>query len=127
MTQNVYFQQLAGIIILRFFKDYNMDRRKSQFRSSPPQPLNEVLNKYLDNIPNRKRLKRGMILSFWPEAVGDAIAKQTKEIHFEHGNLIVHVKNPIWRNEIHRQRFSITKKLNEKVGDDIVNKIVVRY
>jgi predicted nucleic acid-binding Zn ribbon protein len=101
--------------------------RNLRYRTNPPKPLNEILNKYLDNIPNRKRLKRGMILSFWPEVVGKAIAKQTERIHFEHGKLVVHVKNPAWRNEIHRQRFSITKKLNKKVGDDIIKEIVVRY
>jgi predicted nucleic acid-binding Zn ribbon protein len=101
--------------------------RYSRYGSNPPKPLNEVLNKYLDSIPNRKRLKQGMVLSFWPKAVGKAIAEQTEKVHFEHGNLIVHVKNPVWRNEIHRQRFSITKKLNKKVGDDIVKDIVVRY
>lgn len=98
----------------------------SRFRSNPPKPLSEVLNKFLDDVPYRKRLKKGMILSFWPGVVGDAIAQQARNVHFEQETLVVHVKNPVWRNEIHRQRFSIAQKLNRKVGDDIVDKIIVR-
>lgn len=99
----------------------------SRYQSNSPRPLAEVLNKYLDNIPDRKRLKRGMVLSFLPEAVGKAIAKQIEKVHFERENLVVHVRNPVWRNEIHKQRFSIIQKLNKKVGDDIVKEIIVRY
>lgn len=98
----------------------------SRFRSDPPKPLKEVLKDFLDDIPHRKRLKRGMILSLWPETVGTAIAEQTRNIHFEHGNLVVHVKNPAWRNEIHMKRYSIAKKLNDKVGEKVIKEIVVR-
>ncbi len=98
----------------------------ARFRSDPPKPLREVLTDFLDSVPHRKRLKRGMILSLWPETVGAAIAEQSRNVHFEHGNLIVHVKNPAWRNEIHMKRYSIAKKLNDKVGEKVIKEIVVR-
>ncbi|HYW35591.1 MAG TPA: DUF721 domain-containing protein [Balneolaceae bacterium] len=98
----------------------------NSFRSNPPKPLKDLLKNYLDDIPHKKRLKRGMILSLWNETVGDAIARQTTNVHFEHGNLVVHVKSPTWRNEIHMKRFGIAKKLNEQVGSEIIKEIVVR-
>lgn len=67
-----------------------------------------------------------MILSLWNQTVGKRIAEQTENVHFEHGNLIVHVKNPAWRQEIHMKRFSIAKKLNDKVDENIIKEIVVR-
>ena len=67
-----------------------------------------------------------MVLSLWEQSVGERIAEQTENVHFERGNLIVHVKNPAWRQEIHMKRYSIAKRLNEKVGEDIINEIVVR-
>ena len=58
--------------------------------------------------------------------MGERIADETENIHFEHGNLVVHVKNPAWRQEIHMKRFSIAKKLNDKVEEKIIKEIVVR-
>jgi predicted nucleic acid-binding Zn ribbon protein len=97
-----------------------------RFKSNTPKPLKDALKDFLDNYPHRKRLKRGMVLSLWEQSVGERIAEQTENVHFERGNLIVHVKNPAWRQEIHMKRYSIAKRLNEKVGEDIINEIVVR-
>lgn len=97
-----------------------------RYRSNTPKPLKDALKDFLENYPHRKRLKRGMILSLWEQTVGERIAEQTENIHFERGNLVVHVKNPVWRQEIHMKRFSIAKRLNEKVDEQIINEIVVR-
>lgn len=97
-----------------------------RYKSHTPKPLKDALKDFLDNYPHRKRLKRGMILSLWKQTVGKRIAEQTENVHFEHGNLIVHVKNPAWRQEIHMKRFSIAKKLNDKVDEKIIKEIVVR-
>ena len=98
----------------------------ARYRSNKPKPLKDALKDLLDDYPHRKRLKRGMILSLLEQTVGKRIADETENIHFEHGNLIVHVKNPAWRQEIHMKRFSIAKKLNEKVEEEIIREIVVR-
>jgi hypothetical protein len=58
--------------------------------------------------------------------VGESITEQTENIHFEYGNLVLHVKNPAWRHEIHMKRFSIAKRLNDKVGEKVIKEIVVR-
>lgn len=98
----------------------------SRYRSNSPKLLRDALKDFLDDYPHRKRLRRGMILSIWEQTVGERIAEETENIHFERGNLVVHVKNPAWRQEIHMKRFSITKRLNDKVGEKIVKEIVVR-
>lgn len=98
----------------------------ARFRTNTPKPLKELVKNYLDDVPYRKRLKRGMILSLWDESVGESIAKQTQNLRFDKGKLIMNVKNPAWRQEIHMKRYSIAKKLNEKVGEKIIKEIIVR-
>lgn len=98
----------------------------ARYQSNNPKLLKDALKDFLDDYPHRKRLKRGMILSIWERTVGERIAEQTENLHFEYGNLVLHVKNPAWRQEIHMKRFSIAKKLNEKVGEKIIKEIVVR-
>lgn len=98
----------------------------ARFRSDPPKPLSDLVKIFLDDVPHRKRLKRGMILSLWAKTVGKSITEQTENVHFEYGNLVLHVKNPAWRQEIHMKRYSIAKKLNDKVGEKVIKEIVVR-
>lgn len=96
------------------------------FNTNKPKALNDLLKDFLADMPHKKRLQRGMALSIWEETVGKKIAKQTENIHFEYGKLIIHVKNSAWRHEIHMKRFNIAKKINKKVGEQIIKEIVVR-
>lgn len=98
----------------------------ARFRTNTPKPLKDLLKDYLDDVPYRKRLKRGMILSLWARTVGPKIAEQTENVHFQNSKLMIKVKNQAWRHEIHMKRFSIAKKLNDQVGEKIIKEIVVR-
>lgn len=98
----------------------------ARYRYDPPRPLRELVKDFLDDFPHRRRLKRGMILSLWERIVGERIAREAEDVHFEHGKLVVSVKNPAWRHEIHMKRFNIARKLNEEVGEEIIKEIVVR-
>lgn len=98
----------------------------SRFGSNKPKPLKDLLSDFIKKYPHKRELKQGMILSIWPRMVGKAIDEQTEDLQFKNGKLIVYVKNPAWRHEIHMKRFSIAKKLNEEVGDKIIDEIIVR-
>lgn len=96
------------------------------FYRKQPQKLGKLVQEYMERSPYRKQFLRGRILSLWPDIVGDAIAGQCRNLHFDKSRLIVHVHHPGWRQELHMQRFSIMKKLNNAVKDDIITEIIVR-
>lgn len=98
----------------------------ARFSRNKPKALKDLLKNFLDDYPHKNKLKRGMILSIWSKSVGEKIAEKTDNIYFRDGKLIIHVKDPAWRHEIHMQRFQIQKKLNREVDDKIVKEIVVR-
>ena len=91
-----------------------------------PKPLSEALQAYLDRFPQKKKLKQGMVLAVWEEIVGSRIAGQTEDLHFEGDKLVCKVKNAVWRHEIHASRFNIAKRLNAKVGGQVVGDIIIR-
>jgi len=95
-------------------------------RFDTPKPISDALQKYLDKFPHKKKLRQGMVLSVWKEVVGERIASQVTDIHFESGKLIIKVSNQVWRHEIHANRFNIAKRLNTKVKSQIVGDIIVR-
>lgn len=95
-------------------------------RFDKPKKIGAALQDFLDKFPQKKRLRQGMILSAWKEVVGERIASQTENLHFESDKLVCKVKNPVWRHEIHANRFSIAKRLNDKVKGQVVGDIIVR-
>ena len=86
----------------------------------------DALKTYIDKFPHRRQLKRGMILSLWPEVVGASISLQCKDLYFKGSTLFVHVQAPAWRHELHMQRFAIMKRLNAEVKEDIISEIIVK-
>lgn len=88
--------------------------------------MNQLLKQFMKKMPHQTELKRGMVLHLWPSVVGERIHSVTKDVRFEGNKLIVKVENEAWRHEIHANRFSITKKLNEKVDSKVVKEIIVR-
>lgn len=95
-------------------------------RFDMPKSLGSVLDDYLEKFPQKRKLKQGMILSAFKDVVGPRIASEAENLHFEGKKLVMKVKHPAWRYEIHANRFSIAKKLNEKVKGKIVDEIIVR-
>lgn len=91
-----------------------------------PKPMSELLKEFIKKIPQQAELKRGMVLHLWPGVVGDQINAVTKNLRFEGSRLIVTVTNEAWRFELHANRFSIAKKLNDRVQSKVVKEIVVR-
>lgn len=91
-----------------------------------PKPLNELLKEFMDKIPQKTEMKKGLVLHYWPEVVGENINAVTEKVRFEGNKLIVTVKNEAWRYEIHSNRYSIAKKLNDCVDSKVVKDIVVR-
>jgi predicted nucleic acid-binding Zn ribbon protein len=91
-----------------------------------PKSMNELLKEFMKRIPRQAELKRGMVLHVWPDVVGDKINAVTKKVHFDGSNLIVTVTTEAWRYELHANRFSIAKKLNERVDSKVVKEIIVR-
>lgn len=95
-------------------------------RFDKPKKLGAELQSFLDRFPNKKKLKQGMVLSIWAEIVGERIAEHTEDLHFEGDKLACKVQNQVWRHEIHANRFSIAKRLNERMQGQVVADIIVR-
>ncbi len=95
-------------------------------RQRKPHKLSDLLDDYLSNHPEKKALKRGVVLSIWPRIIGERIRQQVREIHFKGDRLIMHVSDPSWRHEIHMQRHQMAAKLNKEVKEQVIREIVVK-
>lgn len=93
--------------------------------SKNPETLENLLQVFINRFPQKKAMKRGMVLHLFPGIVGERIASECTQLKFNGGTLLVRIPNASWRHEVHMQRFSIQTKLNAEVNEEIVSEIVV--
>src|SRR5690554_941529 len=95
-------------------------------RLDTPKSIATVLDDYLDNFPQKRKLRQGMVLAVFEKIVGKRMAEEVDDLHFEHNKLVMKVNNASWRHEIHANRFTIAKKLNTEIKGKVVEEIIVR-
>lgn len=93
--------------------------------ANKPVALGDLLKDFLESHPQRKKIKRGMILSLLPEVAGERIMEQVKEFWLKGDTLFIKVENQAWRQELHYQRYSLKERLNRRVREEVLSAIVV--
>ena len=72
------------------------------------------------------KVQEHSVPGYWPEVVGEAVARHAKVERIENGRLFVSVESASWRTEIMLRREDILARLNERLGAEIIKEIVVR-
>lgn len=60
------------------------------------------------------------LIDEWPEVMGETITNYTESLQIRNQTLYVHLTNPALRTELSMQRREIVRKLNEKVGSQVI-------
>lgn len=66
------------------------------------------------------------LIDEWPEVMGEMIAGYTQNLYIRNQTLFVHMTNPALRADLSMERKEIVRKLNEKVGSQVITDIVFR-
>ncbi len=94
--------------------------------NNQPQTLNSLLNKLVESQGWEDKLDEAKLPDIWLEVVGDKIAKYAKIGKFENGVLTVLTESSTWRSEIKLRNEDIIKKLNDKLGKEIIQSLKVK-
>lgn len=91
--------------------------------------LGNVLNDLLQQYGLTQRLKEFQAVEYWPEIVGESIAKRTLAREVRDGRLYVEVSSldnasSAWRNELYFLKAEIISKLNKRIGQNIIHDIM---
>ena len=95
-------------------------------RRSNTQSLSEVLRDYVKGTSIEKKLKEVDIVQSWEELLGKTIAHYTKNISLKNRILYLEINSSVVKNELFMMREEIRRKLNEKAGEELVNKIIFK-
>jgi predicted nucleic acid-binding Zn ribbon protein len=73
-----------------------------------------------------RKLKEVGIIRSWEELMGKLVAERTKNIYIKNKILFIELKSSVLRNELTMMRQAIIDKINEKAGEKMIEKIVIR-
>jgi len=95
-------------------------------RRSYTQPLSDVLRDYIKENQIGRKLKEVDIVQSWEELLGKTIVYYTRNVSLKNRILFVEISSPVVKNELFMMREEIKRKLNEKAGEEMVEKIIFK-
>ena len=95
-------------------------------RRSYTQPLSDVLRDYIKENQIGRKLKEVDVVQSWEELLGKTIVYYTRNVSLRNRILFVEISSPVVKNELFMMREEIKRKLNEKAGEELVDKIIFK-
>jgi hypothetical protein len=95
-------------------------------RKKNTQKIDEVIKEYLKSLKIDDKLKEVELIKAWDDIVGKTISRSTKNIFIHNRRLYVQLNSSIIRNELFMLREGLKKALNDKVGESIIDEIILK-
>ena len=95
-------------------------------RRSNTQSISDVLREYVKGTDIERKLKETDVVQSWEDLLGKTIASYTKKVLLNKKILFVTITSPVVKNELFMMREEICRKLNEKAGEEMVEKIIFK-
>jgi hypothetical protein len=95
-------------------------------RSFEPQTINAVLQQITEQRNLAKGLNQLKIKQAWEETVGANVSQYTQEISLRGKTLYIQLTSAPLREELSYGKEKILKHLNDALGSDEIQKIVLR-
>lgn len=97
--------------------------RVRRYRRNEPQPLGTVLIRQILDRGWAPQMARGMILTRWPEIVGEELAAQVRIDSFDEGTLLLRAASTAWATQLRYLQDRILARIAEEVGDGVVTRL----
>ena len=95
-------------------------------RKERTEHISGILRRVLKRMHIEDRMEEAGVFQVWDDVVGSRIARHTKPDRIIKGRLAVIAENSSYIQEYSFLRNEIKKKLNARLGKDIVREIVFR-
>lgn len=91
-----------------------------------PKALGDVLHNVIERLGIRKELDEARAIETWAALAGPRVNGVTDKAWIRHGTLFVKIRSATWRHELHLQRRAWCDRLNEQLGERLIDEIVFR-
>ncbi|HEU4559705.1 MAG TPA: DUF721 domain-containing protein [Longimicrobium sp.] len=101
-----------------------MSRARTRKSNVAPQPLGDVLSRYLDKSGLGAKVEAASVLTDWAERVGPGIAAVTTPTGLHDQTLFVAVANSAWMMELNLMKHELIKRVNSGRKEGQIRQIV---
>lgn len=95
-------------------------------RGGNPVRISDLLSPALERLGPKGLWKESKLRKVWPEVVGAEVAANAQIGRLRGRTLEVNVASDAWATELTYLASSVAEKLNRRVGEALVDEIVVR-
>ena len=95
-------------------------------RKKNSQKIGDVIHEYLKALKIDDKLKEVQLIKSWDDVVGKTIARSTTNIYIKNRKLFISLNSSVIRNELFMLREGLLKALNDKVGEKIIDEIILK-
>jgi len=95
-------------------------------RRTQTRALKEIIEDILKESGVDQKLKERELISHWEEIVGRNIARSTTDLAIHDRKLFIKVRSAVVKNELIMIREGLLQELNRRVGDQILDEIIIR-
>ncbi len=90
-----------------------------------PQKIGSILSSVLTQIGIIDDIRQERLFIDWDEIVGETVSKYAIPVKYEDEELWLKIEDPTWRTEIFNIRQILIEKINKKLGEKAVRKIII--
>lgn len=95
-------------------------------RGGKPVRISDLLSPALERLGPRGLWKESKLRKIWPSVVGEQVAASAQIARLRGRTLEVNVASDAWATELTYLASAVVEKLNERLGEALVDEIVVR-
>ncbi|MFN5476333.1 MAG: DUF721 domain-containing protein [Sphingobacteriales bacterium] len=88
--------------------------------------LGEALQHFMRHSRMKGNMQALQITDVWEQIMGGTIAKYTESIQISNKTLFITTSVAPLRNELFYQKEKIIQRVNEALGEQIINEVVIR-
>jgi predicted nucleic acid-binding Zn ribbon protein len=90
------------------------------------ESIRDVMYQYLRENGLEMPLNEYRIIQAWNDVLGDAISRNTKDLRIYNQVLYATIESSALKNELLMRRTGLIKILNERVGAQVITKIIFK-
>ncbi|MFK7782409.1 DUF721 domain-containing protein [Psychroserpens sp.] len=95
-------------------------------RNNEHLPISDILKEFVDTNNLQNGLDKVNVKEAWAKMMGNGVNNYTTNIVLERDTLFVQLSSSVLREELSYGKEKIIKMLNESLGKEIINKLVLR-
>ncbi|WP_294522383.1 DUF721 domain-containing protein [uncultured Anaerovibrio sp.] len=93
-------------------------------RKGKLEKMNIIFSQSIKEMGVGKEFFSHMVLYYWPKIVGKHISANVKPVNIEFKKLFLYTSHPIWANQLSYMKDEIKNKINNFMGEYLVEDIV---